>query len=98
MSRTGSAAELTEPTVRCVLRARSLNPPAPRGAPAAVLYLYLVEGLEANGETTHPVYFDSHRWYCTHGANCAAVAVARRAHRRHGRRERERGRRSPRKA
>ena len=66
----------TEGLVRVVIT--ELDPIRKCGAGTSVVCLFRVIEREAGRETNHLVFFDRHGWYCDHGPDCVAVALARR--------------------
>ena len=74
--------ERKTPFATRLLRVRSVDASEACATETTVLQLYVVEGLTVRGESRHMVYLDSHGWYCTHGPDCEAIDVARRAHER----------------
>ena len=66
----------TEALLRVVIS--ELDPIRKCGAGTSVICLFRVIEQEAGRETNHLVFLDRHGWYCEHGRDCAAVALARR--------------------
>jgi hypothetical protein len=58
-------------------RVRPLDPVRKCGPATSVQQLLRVDERSDEGIRAHLVYFDRHGWYCEHGRNCTAVAVAR---------------------
>ena len=63
-------------------RVRELDPVAKCGPATSVERLYRIDERTPGTVRTHLVFLDRHGWYCEHGADCPAVAQAKRAARR----------------
>ena len=55
-----------------------LDPVRKCGPGTSVVCLFRVIEKREGRETRHLVFLDRHGWYCEHGPDCAAVALARR--------------------
>lgn len=64
------------------MKVKELDPVRRCGEGTSVERLFRVDSTENGRPEVHLVFLDRHGWYCVHGADCHAVAEARKSARR----------------